>query len=222
MGLVADFEKELLRRAPRKFAQWHAVDLHNHSPSSFDYSGDKARAVELSAEQILKSNVSVVMFTDHEKLPDPAFTTELSNRTRRTILRGIELNVFVDAWSKPEGKVDKNFYFHLLIGLDPEGRQQPEYWMAHIYKECGDTVRDCGGRQIRGLSASIETIHHLLRDANAIMIPAHLHSTRDAFRSRSVDVIYADPEFLRHAKDHFTALEVTDLTCLGIFVPAEG
>lgn len=86
MGVVAEFEKELFRRAPAKFGQWHAIDLHNHSPSSFDYRGDKAKAVELSADQILKSGVSIIMFTDHEKLPDPAFTTELTQRTRKTVL----------------------------------------------------------------------------------------------------------------------------------------
>jgi histidinol phosphatase-like PHP family hydrolase len=173
MGVVAEFEKELFRRAPAKFAQWHAIDLHNHSPSSFDYRGDKTRAIELSADQILKSGVSVVMFTDHEKLPDAAFVNELAHRTRKTILRGMELNVFVDAWGKPEGKVDKNLYFHLLIGFDPDGRQQPEYWMTHIYKQCGETVRDCSNQNIRGVSASIDAIHELLRDANVITIPAH-------------------------------------------------
>jgi hypothetical protein len=217
MGVVAEFEKELFRRAPAKFAQWHAIDLHNHSPSSFDYRGDKAKAVELSAEQILKSGLSIVMFTDHEKLPDPTFANELSQRTRKTVLRGMELNVFVDAWGKPEGKVDKNLYFHVLIGFDPDGRQPPEYWMAHVYKECEDTVRDCGNEKIRGVSAPIDTVYEVLRDANAIIIPAHLHSTRDAFRSRSVDDIYSDPEFLRHARDHFTALEVTDLKTAAFF-----
>src|SRR5437867_3598398 len=115
MGIVAEFETELFRRAPGHFARWHAIDLHNHSPSNSDYRGDKSRAVDLSAEQILKSGVSVVMFTDHEKLPDPDFCAELTKKTRKTILRGIELNVFVDAWGKPEGKVDKNLFFHLLI-----------------------------------------------------------------------------------------------------------
>jgi len=210
MGMVADFEKELNHKAPQNFARWHRVDLHNHSPSSFDYRGNKQTALEGSAEQILKSGVSVVMFTDHEKLPDATFTTELARRTKKTILRGMELNVFVDAWGKPEGKVDKNLFFHLLIGLDPDGKQQPEYWATHIYKECGDTIRTCGNQQIRGISGSIDALCEVLREANAIVIPAHLHSTRDAFRSRSVDDIYADPQFLRHAKSHFDALEVTD------------
>lgn len=217
MGVVAEFEKELFRKAPAQFARWYAVDLHNHSPSSFDYQGDKANAIEFSAEQILKSNVYVVMFTDHEKLPDASFTTEVARRTQRTILRGMELNVFVDAWGKPEDKVDKNLYFHLLIGFDPDGKQSPEYWVAHIYRQCGETSRDCGNRKIRGVSAPIDTICALLREANAIIIPAHLHSTRDAFRSRSIDDIYADPEFLRHARDHFTALEITDVKTAQFF-----
>jgi len=93
MGVVAEFEKELFRRAPAKFAQWHAIDLHNHSPSSFDYRGDRDKAIELSASQILKSGLSIVMFTDHEKLPDPAFTIELAHRTRKPSPSGITLEV---------------------------------------------------------------------------------------------------------------------------------
>jgi len=210
VGLAADFEKELFRRSPATFAQWYTVDLHNHSPSSFDYQGDKVNALELSVNQILKSNVSIVMFTDHEKLPDITFTNELARKTQKTILRGMELNVFVDAWSKPEGKVDRNLFFHLLIGFDPNARQPPDYWVSHIYKECKETTRNCGGRKIRGISASVDVLCNVMKDSNALIIPAHLHSTQDAFRSRSVDDIYTDPEFLRHARDNFTALEIKD------------
>ncbi len=37
MGLVTDFELELNRRAKPRFATWHAIDLHNHTPASDDY-----------------------------------------------------------------------------------------------------------------------------------------------------------------------------------------
>ncbi len=210
MSAISDFENELFQKAPKLYGKWHAIDLHNHSPSSFDYIGDRATAAQLSADQILKTNLSIVMFTDHEKLPDLSFIDEVKRRTGRTILRGIELNVFVDAWGKPQGKVDKNLFFHLLIGFDPAGKQSPEYWVTHLYKECKAERRDCGGTEIFGVSAPIEKIHAVLNEANAIIIPAHLHSTRDAFRSRSIDDIYSDPEFLKAAKEHFTALEVTD------------
>ena len=61
-------------------------------------------------------------------------------------MRGLELNVFIDGWGKPEGKVDKNLFFHLLIGLDPDGKQPPEYWATHIYKECDDTTEIAAAR----------------------------------------------------------------------------
>src|SRR5258705_13051464 len=37
MGEVADFEKRLFKQAGRHFAEWRQVDLHNHTPASFDY-----------------------------------------------------------------------------------------------------------------------------------------------------------------------------------------
>ncbi len=49
----------------------------------------------------------------------------------------------------------------------------------------------------------------MLRPANAIIIPAHLHSGADAWRSRSIDDIYTDERFLEFAHQ-FSALEVTD------------
>ena len=51
----------------------------------------------------------------------------------------------------------------------------------------------------------------ILAEAGAIIIPAYLHTKNDPVKSRSADDIYTDPEFLRLAKTHFTALEVTDL-----------
>jgi len=132
-------------------------------------------------------------------------------------LRGVELNIFVDAWDKPEGKIDKNLFFHLLIGFDPDAKSSPDYWVNHIYRNCGDTTRDCGNKPIRGVTAGIDAVISALKDSNAFVIPAHLHSSRDAFRSRSVDDIYTDPEFLRHAKNHFTALEVTDVRTASYF-----
>jgi hypothetical protein len=146
-----------------------------------------------------------------------AFTDEVAKRTKITVLRGVELNVFVDAWGKPEGKVDKSLFFHLLLGFDPDGKQPPDYWLADIYRKCDDQVRQSAGTEIRGVSASIDAICEILKDSNAIVIPAHLHSTKDAFKSRSVDDIYSDPAFLRYARDRFTALEVTNTGTAAFF-----
>ena len=38
MGRVADFEAELTRQAKPQYGKWHAIDLHNHTPLSPDYS----------------------------------------------------------------------------------------------------------------------------------------------------------------------------------------
>ncbi len=59
------------------------------------------------------------------------------------------------------------------------------------------------------MTASPDQLREILSEANAIIIPAHLYTTRDISRTRSVDDIYADDVFLGHARTAFTALEVT-------------
>ena len=49
------------------------------------------------------------------------------------------------------------------------------------------------------------------------MIPAHLHTRKNVVKSRSIDDIYTGSEFLRLARSHFTALEVTDLKTAEFF-----
>lgn len=217
MPIVTDFETELRRKSPPTFGRWHKVDLHNHSPVSFDYKGEKSAALDQSAARIIEADVDVIMFTDHERLPEREFVEALSKKTGKLILRGVELNIFVDAWSKPSGKVEKNLYFHLLVGFDPEGAQSPDYWLTHLYKECANETRDTGGTKVLGFTASVESICDMLSEAGAIIIPAHLHSTKDAFKSRSVDDIYADQQFLKLAQERFTALEVTDIATAAYF-----
>ncbi len=207
MPIVAEFDANLRRKA-LPAAIWHKIDLHNHSPESHDYRGNRETALKEFADQIRDQQISVVMFTDHEKLPDPEFIDALSKRTGALVLAGLEVNVFVDAFDRPADKVDKNVCFHLLIGFDPDGKSSPSYWAEHLYKECRTETREFGGTKIKGIISSIDRIAKVLETSGAIIIPAHLHSGKDAFRSRSIDVIYSDAEFLRWARDFFTALDV--------------
>ena len=188
MGRVAEFQNELFARSPAKFGQWRKIDLHNHSPASFDYRGNRENAAELTANKIIESDLSVVMFTDHEKLPDAEFIKQLAKRTKRLILPGVELNVFVDTWDKHQGKVGKNLYFHMLLGFSPEEQYPPDFWLNKIYNECGRETRKGGDSAVLGVTGPIAKIADIVRkEAGGIVIPAHLHSTADAFQSRSID-----------------------------------
>ena len=211
MPTVSQFEEHLRKYSRQDFGQWFAVDLHNHSPMSHDFAGNCATALEDAIAHLRDTQVDIVMFTDHEKLPDRDFTESLAKQTGKAILRGCEINVFVDVWDKPTEKVSKNIYFHLLVGFDPDANEGPDYWFTHLHKECKNETRKIGSTNIKGFTDSPENICDLLRQGGAILIPAHLHTQADSTKSRSVDDIYTDPEFLRLAKDHFTALEVTDL-----------
>ena len=64
---VAEFEKELRRRSKSFYGQWHTVDLHNHSPVSHDFEGDRKIALQEAIEHLRQTSVDIVMFTDHEE-----------------------------------------------------------------------------------------------------------------------------------------------------------
>lgn len=210
MGAVDDFRVQLMAKSNAAYATWHKVDLHNHSPSSFDYAGDVTTAAQDSAEQINRSGLSIVMFTDHGCLPSKEFVLEVSKRTNALILRGVELNVFADAYGKPDGKIDREAFFHLLVGFDPSSEYEPEFWLQTLYQQCGKEERSVGGNTILGIPNEIDKVIAVLEPANAIIIPAHLHSRPDAWRSRSLDDIYRDGRFFEFVPK-FTALEVTDI-----------
>lgn len=207
MTKVSEFEIQLENKAKSQFAKWHKVDLHNHSPNSYDYQSKGGNVIERTAKRIREAELSIVMFTDHEKLPDPNFISEVQKKSGKLILRGIELNVFIDAWNKPSSKVSKNLFFHLLIGFDPNEKYGSDYWIKEIYRKCKLEERDCGSKKLTGITDSVERLMEYIKDANAIVIPAHLHSTPNAFKSRSMDDIYSDNEFLDACK-LFDALEV--------------
>ena len=217
MSIIAQFESDLKRHSAPDFGRWYAVDLHNHSPNSPDFVGNRETALADAVDHIGQTPVDIVMFTDHGKLPDPTFVDQVAQRTGKTILRGVELNIFVDAWDKPEGKVDKSLFFHLLVGFDPEGQQTPEYWLGHLYRECNPVARDLGGTTVEGLTASTDLVCDTLEAAGSIHIPAHLHTVGNPFKSRSIDDIYSDREFLRLAQRRFTALEVKNVSTAEYF-----
>lgn len=209
MSVVDDFHSQLMTRSKNAFASWHKVDLHNHSPSSFDYAGNVPTAARESAEQITKTGLSIVMFTDHGQLPTKEFVQEVSKRTEALILRGVELNIFADAFGKPDGKIGREAFFHLLVGFDPNNEYEPEFWLQTLYQKCGKEERTVGGNKIIGIPNELDKVIEVLSSANAIIIPAHLHSGADTWRSRSIDDIYTDERFLEFAHQ-FSALEVTD------------
>lgn len=208
MSVVKDFESKLRQHSFEAYATWHKVDLHNHSPASHDYKGDKGSAIQETAKQLQDKNISVAMFTDHERLPSKEFVDDVARQSGKLILRGVELNIFVDAWLKPTEKIDKQPFFHLLIGFDPENEFDADYWLQTVYHKCGREEKMLGSKKVLGIKNDINNVAEVLRDSGAILIPAHLHSSNDAFKSRSIDDIYSDAAFLA-SMPAFHALEVT-------------
>ncbi len=217
MPVIAQFEETLLEQSLPYFGKWMAVDLHNHSPASHDFIGNPSTALDDAVRHLQETPVDVVMFTDHQKLPDRNFVEAVSQRSGKTVLRGCELNVFVDAWAKPVDKIDKEIFFHLLVGFDPDMGQSPDYWFTHLNRKCKNEIRNIGGTEVSGFTDSVEKICDILAPSDAIIIPAHLHTNKNITKSRSIDDIYTDPPFLQLAKQHFTALEVTDLKTAKFF-----
>jgi hypothetical protein len=216
MGIVEEFERELTRRGRIQHAQWHRIDLHNHTPVSFDYRYHGPDVVAKTIEQILQKDLSVVMFTDHERLPEQQFVEAVTKGTGRLILRGVELSVFVEGFDRSESKVTNDVFYHLLVGFDPNGKHPPEYWLEEIYRHGSMVERDATSRTIKGVTCTPASLAEILASANALIIPAHLHTTKD-LSSRSVDDIYNDSVFLSHARNTFTALEVVSTGTANFF-----
>lgn len=211
MPIISQFEEELRKRSSPSFGKWMAVDLHNHSPASHDFIGNPSTALDDAVKHLQETPIDLVMFTDHQKLPDRNFVEAVAKRSGKTILRGCEFNVFVDAWAKPVNKIDKEIFFHLLVGFDPEANESPDYWFTHLNRKCKNVMREIGGSKVSGFTDSIDNIYDILAPSGAILIPAHLHTKGNPTKSRSIDKIYADAQFLQFAERYFTALEVTDL-----------
>lgn len=207
MPVIADFFAFLESKATPT-ARWHKVDLHNHSPASHDFGGNRATAVADFTQRIRDERISAVMFTDHEKLPDADFVRSVAKQSGALVISGLEVNVFIDAFGKPADKVGKEICFHLLIGFDPESQPSQQYWVEHLYTKCRAHERDFGGTTVKGIAATMDQIHEVLKGSGALLIPAHLHTRGDAFRSRSVDDVISEPEFLRWTREFFTALDV--------------
>ena len=97
MATVTEFSADLKRNSLTTLGTWHKIDLHNHTPTSFDYQDRSPEAAQKIAQKINETGLSVVMFTDHEQLPDSTFIAEVRQHTQALIIKGAEVNVFVDA-----------------------------------------------------------------------------------------------------------------------------
>ena len=78
MPEIQEFEASLQRFSQARYGQWRTVDLHNHSPASHDFRGNKDTALDHAVAHLKAKSVDVVMFTDHHKLPDAAFVEQLT------------------------------------------------------------------------------------------------------------------------------------------------
>ena len=155
MSKIREFQADLSRRCPGGGASWYGIDLHNHSPASFDYAGDRSNAVQLTVDALKADPPAILMFTDHECLPDAEFCTQIEGETGVTVLRGAEINCFVDAYDKQSDTVGRNLYYHLLLGFDPQGAHPPDYWIEELYRKCRAEHRDVGqDRKIKGIPAT--------------------------------------------------------------------
>ena len=176
LPIISHFEEQLYKQSSSSFGKWMAVDLHNHSPASHDFKGERSTALDDAVVHMKQSSIDIVMFTDHQTLPDRRFTEEVARRSGKSVLRGTEVNIFVDAWAKPQDKIDKQIFFHLLVGFDPEADEDPDYWFAHLMRECNIETRNIEGTNVQGFTDPVEKICEVLAQSGSIMIPAHLHT----------------------------------------------
>ena len=177
--------------------------------------GNKDTALDDAVAHLKAKSVDVVMFTDHHKLPGRSVRGAVEQPAVEPSY-GARNSTFSSTLGRSRRQRPKSRRsIHLLVGFDPE--ENADYWFTDLMKRCGNEERDVSGTMIPGLTAPAPDICKRLQDANALIIPAHLHKRSDAFKSRSVDDIFMDAEFLKLAREHFTALEVTDLKTAEFF-----
>ena len=81
LPIIAQFEEQLHKQSSPSFGKWMAVDLHNHSPASHDFKGDRSTALDDAVAHLRESPIDIVMFTDHQTLPNRAFTDDVAQRS---------------------------------------------------------------------------------------------------------------------------------------------
>jgi len=203
---VEEFERNLSKKCDNIGGVFKKADFHIHMPGSSDYEYKGEDAMELLAKAIRDKEYAFAIVLEHEQFPTVQKIVELQKLCPKTlIIPGAEINVFVEALGK---KVGKDYYFHCIVAVHPTQQIQDYNYLIQKAKE---EFIFKGSEYPSGFASSIQDLGQFFIENNAIFIPAHLHQSKPAENSRSIDDIYDDDAFLGFVESGcFTALEVRE------------
>jgi energy-coupling factor transporter ATP-binding protein EcfA2 len=192
-------------------ATWHKVDFHVHMPGSPGYEYQEADAAEQLGRTLDEGRYSIAVILKHQGFPSPAELSALKAYCPgTTLVPGAEINVIVDALSK---KIGKDYFFHCILAVDPS---DGDY--GYVLRKAREEFTYREGEYPAGFRSSVLDLGRFFREHGAILIPAHLHQSRDPSTSRSIDDLYDDDAFLGFVADAaFDALEVRQLATANFF-----
>ena len=212
MPSVAEFRQFLSQKAPSIGAHWVKADFHIHYPKSSDYEYKGADTIKALGETLRSEDYLFAIVLKHQEFPTRNELEELQSYCPgTTLIPGAELNIFVDVLFK---KVSKDYFFHCILAVDPETPGD----FGYILQRAREKFTYKTGEYPEGFTSSIVDIGKFFLQQGAMFIPAHLHQSKVAETSRSVDDIYDDDTFLGFIEDGaFSALEVRQTSTAEFF-----
>jgi len=212
MPAVAEFRQLLSQKSSSTGAHWVKADFHIHWPKSSDYEYKGADAMKALGETLCSEDYRFAIILKHQEFPTRQELHELQTYCpQTTLIPGAELNIFVDAIFR---KVSKDYFFHSVLAIDPEIPGD----FGYILKRACEKFTYRTGEYPEGFTSSIVDIGKFFLQQGAMFIPAHLHQSKGAETSRSVDDIYDDDAFLGFVEaGAFSALEVRQVSTAGFF-----
>lgn len=211
------------RRKSRR--QWYRVDLHIHTPASFDYQDTDAGYMDIlhRAEQ---QALDIIAFTDHntvkgygqmqQEVTQLAYLASLNRATPDELGRLAEYHRLLEKiLVLPGFEFTATFGFHVLGVFSPETSVRE---LEHLLLDLNvplDVMDE--GRPEVGASSDVLTAYRLIDEAGGICIAAHVNAAHGVAMK---GVNFGGQTRIAYTQDsHLHALEATDLAARGRNTP---
>ncbi|MFW5708695.1 MAG: RNA-binding domain-containing protein [Chloroflexota bacterium] len=201
--------------------QWYRVDLHLHTPASFDYQDADVGYIDIlrKAEQ---QGVEIIAFTDHNTLNGYAsmlreieqlsYLERLGRSTPEELQLLAEYRRLLDKiLVLPGFEFTATFGFHVLGIFSPEkSLRELEHLLLQL--NISLTTMEQGNSEV-GASADVLSAYRVINEAGGICVAAHVNAAHGV-AMRGVN--FGGQTRIAYTQDpHLHALEATDLSQRG-------
>ena len=202
-------------KSPR--TQWYRVDLHVHTPASFDYKDPDVKYIDILRRAEYRG-IDILAFTDHNTVGgymammreiEQLRFLEQSGRALADELRLLaEYRRLLDkVMVLPGFEFTATFGFHILGIFSPE---MPVRYLEHLLLSLNvpDDVLDRGD-PAAGSTADVLEAYRIIHEAGGLAIAAHINSAHGVMMK---GLSFGGQTRIAYTQDrHLHALELTDL-----------